>query len=77
MTTKQQEFRRLLNLTIEGDEELAQAFRDGADAVESLWSDDCINDLAKDSGGNSEDNHAWVERVISARDAVIEEMSNQ
>ena len=77
MTPKQQELRRLLNLTIEGDEELAQAIREGADAVEELWSDEDIHDLASDTGGDFAESVAWTGRVIAARDAVIDELNNQ
>ena len=76
MTPKQQELRRLLNLTIEGDEELAKAFREGADAVEALWSDEDIHELANDSDGDFASSVAWTGRVIAARDAVIDELNN-
>ena len=76
MTPKQQELRRLLNLTVEGDEELEQAFREGSDAVEALWSDEDIRDLANETGGDFAESVAWTGRVIAARDSVIDELNN-
>ena len=74
MTPKQQELRRLLNLTVEGDKELAQAIREGADAVEALWSDEEIYILSNMGDGDFAESVAWTGRVIAARDAVIEEL---
>ena len=76
MTPKQQELRRLLNLTIEGDEELAKAFREGADAVEALWSDEEVYLLSNMGDGDFAESVAWTGRVIAARDAVIDELNN-
>ena len=76
MTPKQQELRRLLNLTFKGHDELEQAFREGADAVEALWSDEEIYILSNQGEGNFAESAAWTGRVIKARDEVIEELNN-
>lgn len=77
MTPKQQELRRLLNLTIEGDKELEQAFREGADAVDALWSDEEIYILSNQGEGDFAESVAWTGKVIKARDEVIEELNEK
>lgn len=76
MTQKQQELRRLLDLTTEVEKQLAQAFRDGAEAVAALWIDEAIRDLADNTGDDFAESIAWTGRVMLARDEVIAEFEN-
>lgn len=75
MTTKQQQLRRHLNLTIEGDEELDAIYASGnADALREKWSDEYLREFVEAGTPGEDSNASYVAKAITLRDAVCAEM---